>query len=162
MADFRGRGFVLPSAIFLLVVLAALAAFLVSIAQRQSKISALDLQGARAYQAARAGVEWGLYQVLVPLHATSVAASDPVWPNLPACANTNLTIEGFTVRLLCEPYPSNTTHYEEGNRLSRLYRLTATASFGVVGSPDFIEREVQVTTEKCRMATSTLPGYECS
>ena len=54
---------VLPSAIFLLVILAGLAAFLVHISTTQSITSAQDIQGARAYHAARAGVDWGLYQV---------------------------------------------------------------------------------------------------
>lgn len=157
------RGFVLPSAVFLLVVLASLAAFLASIAQRQNMISGLDIQGARAYQAARAGVEWGLYQVLDPLHTSVVPVHDALWPNLPVCiGNSQLTIEGFAVALRCEAYPSDSDYYEEVNRQSRLYRLTATASSGVPGSPDFVEREVQATVGKCRMKTSLLPGFECS
>jgi len=57
------RGFALVSAIFILVVLAALGAFIVNISTSQQIGSALDVQGVRAYQAARAGIEWGLYQV---------------------------------------------------------------------------------------------------
>src|SRR5512135_2799967 len=58
------RGFALVTAIFLLVVLSALGAYLLSIASIQHTTAALDLMGARAYQAARAGIEWGAYQVL--------------------------------------------------------------------------------------------------
>ena len=58
------RGFALPSAIFLLVVLAALGAFLLRISTSQQIGAALDVQGARAFQAARAGIEWGLFQSL--------------------------------------------------------------------------------------------------
>jgi MSHA biogenesis protein MshP len=57
-------GFALPSAIFLLVILAALGAFVLTVSSSQQTGAALDIQGARAYQAARAGVEWGLYQSL--------------------------------------------------------------------------------------------------
>lgn len=57
-------GFALPSAIFLLVVLAALSAFLLRISTSQQIGAALDVQGARAFQAARAGIEWGLFQSL--------------------------------------------------------------------------------------------------
>ena len=71
----RFAGFVLPSAIFLLVILAALAAFLVNISTTQNMTSAQDIQGARAYHAARAGVEWGLYQVLVPAAAACAAST---------------------------------------------------------------------------------------
>ena len=58
------RGFSIAAAIFLLVVLAALAAFMVTVGGLQQTSSALDVQGARAYQAARAGIEWGVYRAL--------------------------------------------------------------------------------------------------
>jgi Tfp pilus assembly protein PilX len=57
------RGFAIVSAIFILVVLAALGAFIVNVSTNQQIGSTLDLQGVRAYQAARAGIEWGIYQV---------------------------------------------------------------------------------------------------
>lgn len=56
------RGFALISAIFILVVLAVLAAAAVQVASMQHIGSALDIQGSQAYQAARAGIEWGLYR----------------------------------------------------------------------------------------------------
>ena len=158
-------GFVLPSAVFLLVILAGLAAFLVSISQTQNVISAQDVQGARAYRAARAGIEWGLYRVLDPAYTPVSPPGEGTWPSLPACAGGALSIEGFTVRVVCDPYPSASGMYTEGIipiRLSRFYRLTATASFGVPGSPGFVEREIQATTGKCRMETGAPPEYECS
>lgn len=57
-------GFALPSAIFLLVILAALGAFILTVSTTQHAGAALDVAGARAYQAARAGVEWGLFHSL--------------------------------------------------------------------------------------------------
>ena len=60
----RLRGFALPAAIFVMVVLSALAAFAASLSSLQHMGLALDAQGARAYQAARAGLEWGMYQTL--------------------------------------------------------------------------------------------------
>lgn len=56
------RGFTLVSAIFILVVLAGLGAAILMVSTSQHMGSALDLQGAQAYQAARAGIEWGLWQ----------------------------------------------------------------------------------------------------
>src|SRR5665647_2630023 len=58
------RGFSLVSAIFLLVVIAALGTFAVTLSTTQQQSAALDVQGARAFQAARAGIEWGAHQVL--------------------------------------------------------------------------------------------------
>jgi MSHA biogenesis protein MshP len=53
-------GFATIVALFLLVVLAALGAFMVSISTSQQVGSAQDIQGTRAYWAARAGLEWGI------------------------------------------------------------------------------------------------------
>ena len=61
----RQSGFLLVTAIFLLVILAALGAFILTISGTQQTSSALDVQGARAYQAARAGIEWASDQLLI-------------------------------------------------------------------------------------------------
>jgi MSHA biogenesis protein MshP len=60
----RSAGVGIVTAIFLLVVLAGLAVALVGITGAQQSASTLDVQGARAYQAARAGIEWGMFQRL--------------------------------------------------------------------------------------------------
>jgi MSHA biogenesis protein MshP len=54
------KGFAIISAIFILVVLAALAAFVVSVTSTQNITLAQNVQAARAYQAAQAGIEWGI------------------------------------------------------------------------------------------------------
>jgi len=59
----RLRGFAIVSAIFILVVLAALGAFILNVFTTQQIGSTIDVLGARAYQAARAGIEWGVYRV---------------------------------------------------------------------------------------------------
>jgi Tfp pilus assembly protein PilX len=58
------HGFSLISAIFLLVVIAALGTFAVTLSTTQQQSAAMDVLGARAYQASKAGIEWGAYQVL--------------------------------------------------------------------------------------------------
>ena len=87
----RARGFTIVSAIFILVVLAALGAFIVSVSTNQQIGSALDVQGVRAYQAARAGLEWGLYRQLQD--ASCVGATSFA----PAAS----TLSGFTVTVAC-------------------------------------------------------------
>lgn len=157
-------GFVLPSAIFLLVILVGLAAFLVNISSTQHITSAQDMQGARAYQAARAGIEWGLYRALDPTNATVVAMVPPFgvgaqpWPNMPECPAGNLVIEGFNVAVGC----GFNDYQEAGNTRSiRVYRLVANARQGVVGSATYVEREVAVTVSKCRTLDGALPDFEC-
>ncbi|MDH4189349.1 MAG: agglutinin biogenesis protein MshP [Betaproteobacteria bacterium] len=58
------RGFTLVSAVFLVVILSAIAAYALSVATLQQHASALDVAGSRALFAARAGTEWGAYQAL--------------------------------------------------------------------------------------------------
>lgn len=155
------RGFVLPSAIFLLVILAALAAFLVRISTTQSIASAQDVQGARAYQAARAGIEWGLYQALDPLNATAVAPASAAWPNMPGCPSGTLTIEGFSVTVGCSPAVPQDYLEAGDSRSVRVYRLVSTASVGAVGSANYVERQIQATVSKCRARDGVAPGYAC-
>lgn len=143
----RLRGFALLSAIFILVVLAALGAFILSISSQQQIGSALDVQGVRAYQAARAGIEWGLYQQ-IPL----VQAS----PTGTVCnANGTFPVFGFTVTVACD---NPTTASTSG--APTVFTITATAcstanSTGVcpntdtsgatVPGPFYIERRLTVT-----------------
>lgn len=116
------RGFAVVSAMFILVVLAALGAFILNISTNQQIGSALDLQGVRAYQAARSGLEWGMYQVestgAPPLPAasaaynfsygnpaTSVGAAGPNKRACPASPTSFVpaagTLSGFTVTVTC-------------------------------------------------------------
>lgn len=85
------RGFAIVAAVFILVVLSALGAFILNISNNQQIGSALDVQGVRAYQAARAGIEWGLYRQLQ--QSSCVASASFV----PAAT----TLNGFTVTVSC-------------------------------------------------------------
>lgn len=144
------HGFSLISAIFLLVVIAALGTFAVTLSTTQQQSASLDVLGSRAYQAARAGVEWSAFQITQSgvagvdkwfanqcqtsstLHAT---ASQPALP-----ADTLLSV--FSVGVACGATPV------AGDTLNWVYELTSTAS-GVngasPGSPDYVERQIRVT-----------------
>jgi MSHA biogenesis protein MshP len=84
MGTFRSRrgtrrtssGMGMVTAIFLLVVLAGLGVAIVSVVTTQQATSTQDQQGARAYQAARAGIEWALYIGL----QTNLVAGNPATP----------------------------------------------------------------------------------
>jgi MSHA biogenesis protein MshP len=56
-------GFGLVSALFLLVVLSSAAAFMVNLTGIERTTVNFAIQGAHAYQAARSGVEWGIWQL---------------------------------------------------------------------------------------------------
>lgn len=135
------HGFSLVSAIFLLVVIAALGTFAVTLSTTQQQSSALDVMGARAYQAARAGIEWGAYQVLpnsaVPGgFATNcrAGATSQVLAPLPN------TLSGFSVNVQCE-----STAHSEASATVTIYQLTSTAMQGAVATPAYVERQMTVT-----------------
>jgi MSHA biogenesis protein MshP len=117
----RDAGFALTSAIFLIVVLAALGAIIVTVAGLQQTSSARDVMGAKAYQAARAGIEWGAYKVL----QQGSPGNCPTTPtDIPMPAGTELT--GFTARVTCVR-----TLADEGARTGvngvEFYVITSTA-----------------------------------
>lgn len=58
------RGFGVIAAIVILVILAALAGAIVSVGTTQQLTSAQDFMSAKAWQATRAGNEWGLFRAL--------------------------------------------------------------------------------------------------
>jgi MSHA biogenesis protein MshP len=62
--DCRQGGFTLVSAIFLVVVLAALGTAMATVALRTHGAAAAEVESARALQSARAGLEWAAFQLL--------------------------------------------------------------------------------------------------
>jgi MSHA biogenesis protein MshP len=123
-------GFSLISAIFLLVVIAALGTFAVTLSTTQQQSAALDVQGARAYQAARAGIEWGAFQVLRNTNC-------PAPTTLPALPN---TLASFTVTVLC----TSTATTEAGLPVT-MFQLTSTAIQGTPSTPNYVDRQMSVT-----------------
>lgn len=130
------KGFSLISAIFLLVVLAFLGAAMVTFSTNQHMSSAMDVMGTRAYQAARAGVEWGAYQVL-----RSGGACAGV---LPPATFAGTTLNGFTVTVACTTSVASEVSAATG--IVTVYDLTSTATQGAgPGAPDYVERRIQVS-----------------
>lgn len=137
-------GFVLPSAIFLVVILAALAAYMVTLSRTSHMSGALDIQGSRAYQAARAGIEWAAWQVV---NLPPVALPDPVPTPCPLPFPGSVTLTGtlaaFTVTVTCIR-----TADDDGGALVEVYQVTSTATSGVPGSVDYVERQIQASFSK--------------
>jgi MSHA biogenesis protein MshP len=148
-ATHQQQGFLLPAAIFLLVILAALGAYALNVTSLQNAGSTQDVQGARAYQMARAGVEWAANQVLLP--GSTALANCPASPS-------NLSIDGFTVSVSCTRYVD---YFEQGtDHTITMYDITATASFGTSGTVGYVERQVQITLSKCLGSDAPTP-YQC-
>lgn len=123
-------GFALVSAIFILVILAALGGYVVTVSTTQSASQGLDIQGSRAYQAARAGIEWGSYQVL--RNGGNCPASASVTPGG--------VMTGFAVTVQC-----TAQNFTEGANTVVVYRIISTATYAAIGSPDYVERQIEST-----------------
>lgn len=134
----HGRGFSLVTAIFLLVVLGGLGVAMVNIFTMQQIESALDVQGVRADQAARAGIEWGLAQQLRP--APSATCFNDTTFALPAGS----TLSTFTVSVQCR--------LGTGPGALRSWTISATACNmpgngtgcpNPQNNPDYVQRRLQ-------------------
>ncbi len=88
----KARGFALPAAIFILVVLAALGTFAASLSSLQHSGLAIDVQGVRAYQGARAGLEWGLYQTLQTASSACGSTGSEVAVSATTMADVTITV----------------------------------------------------------------------
>jgi MSHA biogenesis protein MshP len=123
-----GRGFALVPALFLLVVLGALAVIGIRIGAGQQHTVAMGLMQARALAAAQAGIEWGAYRALNG-----------------GCASATLTLteasfNGFSVAVTC-----TSSAFVNGGGTNNAYTLTATATSGAYGNPDYVHRVVSST-----------------
>jgi MSHA biogenesis protein MshP len=116
------KGFSIVTALFILLVLAVLGGFMVTMSGVQSRTSLWALQGARAYHAARSGLEWGVYQSLAN----------------GACAADSFTVDGFTVNVTCSE-----ESFTEGGQAYKVYSLTSLAQSGTYGSSDYISRQLR-------------------
>ncbi len=136
------HGFSMIAAIFLLVVLAALGAFMLTFSNIQHLTSAQDVQGSRAYWAARAGLEWAIAGVV----ATTVPTPPAVLPLPATCPATAppASVNGFTLVITCTPQS-----YTEAGATINIFQLTSSASTtGGVGSIGFIERSLSASMEQ--------------
>ena len=135
----RARGFALILAVFLIVSLAAIGAYMLTVSNVQVASATMDEQGLRAYQAARAGLEWGAYRVLVD----GVCAAGAF--NL-----TTVHLVGFRAQVACTQFG---TEIEGSNPAVSTYRITSTGCNDTTACPGtagltYVERQLQLTVSK--------------
>jgi len=137
------RGFSLISAIFLVVVIAALGTFAVTLSTTQQRGIALDVMGTRAFHAARSGIDWGAYQVL---NGTVYGTNCQAGPTAQVVSPLPNTLAGFNVAVGCTAiaYDEGTRTVAGGNPLW-VYQLVSTATQGTFANPNYIERVISVT-----------------
>ncbi len=117
----------LVPALFLLIVVAALATFAVRVSSSQEQTTSLDLLSDRAIAAANSGAEWAAYEAL----------------NNQPC-NTTLALgeaalQGFQVTVTCSTPPLNHT---EGVVTYKTIEIDALAQWGAFGATDYVSRSI--------------------
>jgi MSHA biogenesis protein MshP len=122
-------GFTLITALFLLIVVALLSVYMITIRNVQQSTVVFGQQGARAMQAAHTGLEWGIYEAVVNgLCAPSTFTA------------TGTALSAFSINVSC----SSSAHTEAAVLITT-YRLTSTAQTGSYGTLDYVYRSLQAT-----------------
>ena len=146
------RGFGAIMAVVVVVIMASLAAALARVGMAQQAGTTQDLLSARAWAAARAGIEWGLFRAL-----SSTTPAD-AWKT---CSGLSQTLDlsaatGFYVAVFCD-----STAYNEGEsapgtaNVVRLFRIEATACNSSVSCPDPAMATSPTYIERMRQAIAT-------
>ena len=125
----RSRGFALVPALFLVVVLGALALIAIRVGTGQQQAVTLGLMQTRALAAARAGIEWGAYRALNGSCAASTSLS-----------LTEVALNGFSVTVSC-----SATAFANGAGTNNCYVISSSAAFGTYGQPAYVHRVVSAT-----------------
>ena len=143
----RNRGFAIVAAIFLLVILSALATFIVSVSTGQHIGQAMDVEGERAFQAANAGMDWARFRIA----ATNACPANSNW----GATNTSFgfvgtaTLGSYVATVECRvPEPATTV----GAVATTVFEVRVTACNkpqaaeprcpGVVNTFGYVERQM--------------------
>lgn len=126
----RHRGFAIVSAIFLLIALAALGAYMATVGGVQYTTTSLSVSGTRAHFAAHDGLEWAISDIV-----NNGAAGLDCSPG-----STSFPLAGFNVTVSCTAQP-----VVEGSDNYTVYNLESTATRGSLGSPSFASRSIVAT-----------------
>ena len=138
MKQARQKVFSIVAAIFLVVVIALIAAFMVNIGNVQRTTSSFAVIGTRGHFAAVSGIDWAVHQVLSNPGAPACFAS-PTTFTLPGGGN------AFRVTANCTP-----SAVTEGTDNYAVFDISVIAEFGVSGQEDYFSRTLAASV-------STLP-----
>ncbi len=134
----RQHGIALVSAIFLLVALAAMGAYMVTLSGVSLSTTDRALLGARTYFGAKAGLDWGVQRTITdatpPGNCTAIGAGT-------SFTLTGTALDGIAVTVTCASTPHGTNF---------VYYLTSTAKYGTAGSPYYAERKLEATFSNIR------------
>ncbi len=125
------QGFTLVMAIFILVVLSLISAYMVRLAAIQQIGSSYVIQNARAYLSAKSGIEWAIARISGGGGCADLIAASPM---------SFSDINGFTVSISC-----SNQNFSEGTDSLDFFRISVLSEFGNYASADYVSRKLEVT-----------------
>ena len=132
-------GFSIMSALFIVVILALIGSYIVSLGSLTAASGNLTIQGTKAYFAARSGLEWGIYKV-APLSGSGGSGPPYNCPTSP----TTLTfsqggLKGFQTVVTCTQ-----NAFTEGGVNYNIFQINSVGQYGTAGA-DFALRQLYIT-----------------
>ena len=129
-------GFAIVTAIFLLVVLAALGAFMVTLSGVHQTTPSQSVAATRVYYGAKAGLDWGIQQAVAacPVAGNCAACTTCVASSSFALAGAGLSDVNVTVACACTDHTGGRVHY-----------ITSTATSGTFGDLYYARRRMEAT-----------------
>lgn len=124
------KGFGLVPAIFLLVVLSLAGMVMLRLVGVSAATASLSLRSARAFQAARSGIEWGTRQI-------TVVGACPATTTL---ALTQGGLAGFSVVVSC-----TSSQHVDSAVVSTSFLISSSATAGSFGTRDYVSRRLRAT-----------------
>lgn len=128
------RGFAMAGVLAILAVCAVLSVYLLKMFNLGQEDAARDVLGERAYQAAKAGVDYGAYQTLINNTCTSAAPSFP-------------GLTDMTVTLSCQRVSTSEAGVAVTVDTWTSVACSAAACPGVKG-PAYVERRIQISVAR--------------
>lgn len=134
MKPMRGkqRGMALVGAIFVVVILALLGIYMVTLSGVQHATTSQAVVAARTYYGAKAGLDWGIHQAIGP--TASVCNSSTLLAPI-------VGLDDIRVTATCAcAYPAVCV-----SGATSVYYLTSTAEYGTYGNADYAKRVMEAT-----------------
>lgn len=124
----QSQGFILVTVLFLIAVIAVMAVTMSTTSSVQNFTTVYSLQQARAFFAAKSGLDYGIQR--------AVSAG--------ACTNSGITLPGidFNVTVSCVSVPVN-----EPGSPATVYTISSTATTGTLGDVGYVTRTVRAIVQ---------------
>lgn len=125
----QSQGFILVTVLFLISVIAVMAVVMSTTSSVQNFTTVYSLQQARAFFAARSGLEYGIQR--------AVGAG--------VCTNSAITLPGisFNVSISCASVPG----INEAGTITTVYTINSTATTGTLGNVGYVTRSLRVSVQ---------------